>query len=154
RTGLDRRLPVLAGNSFSSNQVKGRIGRISESVMSRNRSGRRSMSIEPTDGLHLIVCRSRRNLIAVPSRFPAGCGPPGRQVLVLLAGRRIIKPAPLRGTRSMPAASALVTSATLLPRLRPGQPDQAAGDEFVRRYGPLIRTWCRQWRLQEADVHD
>jgi RNA polymerase sigma factor (sigma-70 family) len=25
---------------------------------------------------------------------------------------------------------------------------------FVLRYGPLIATWCRGWRLQEADVHD
>jgi RNA polymerase sigma-70 factor (ECF subfamily) len=50
--------------------------------------------------------------------------------------------------------SGLVTSASLLAQLRQEVASQAAWDEFVRRYGPLIHTWCRRWRLQEADVHD
>jgi RNA polymerase sigma-70 factor (ECF subfamily) len=52
------------------------------------------------------------------------------------------------------ARSFTSTSASLLAQLRQEVASQAAWDEFVRRYGPLIRTWCRQWRLQEADVHD
>jgi RNA polymerase sigma-70 factor (ECF subfamily) len=52
------------------------------------------------------------------------------------------------------ARSFASTSASLLAQLRQEVASQAAWDEFVRRYGPLIRTWCRRWRLQEADVHD
>jgi RNA polymerase sigma-70 factor (ECF subfamily) len=49
---------------------------------------------------------------------------------------------------------ASATSPTLLGRL--GQPgtDQAAWAELVRRYGPRISSWCRQWGLQEADAQD
>src|SRR5438270_3586577 len=32
--------------------------------------------------------------------------------------------------------------------------DPRAWQQFVLRYGPLIQTWCRAWRLQQADVHD
>jgi RNA polymerase sigma-70 factor (ECF subfamily) len=42
----------------------------------------------------------------------------------------------------------------LLERLRQEPADQAAWTEFVRRYGPLIYTWCRRWHLQEADAQD
>ena len=35
-----------------------------------------------------------------------------------------------------------------------GATDTAAWSEFVRRYGPRIYNWCRQWRLQEADAQD
>jgi RNA polymerase sigma-70 factor (ECF subfamily) len=46
------------------------------------------------------------------------------------------------------------TSTTLLDRLRrePGQ--GAAWEEFVARYGPLIRSWCLRWGAQEADADD
>lgn len=46
------------------------------------------------------------------------------------------------------------TSASLLGRLRVGAPGPGDWDDFVRRYGPLIRQWCRRWRLQEADAED
>lgn len=46
------------------------------------------------------------------------------------------------------------TRGTLLARLRSDPGDQAAWTEFVLRYGPLIRGWCRQWNLSEADAQD
>jgi RNA polymerase sigma factor (sigma-70 family) len=46
------------------------------------------------------------------------------------------------------------TSASLLGRLREETVDPADWGEFVRRYGPLIHSWCRRWRLQEADAED
>jgi RNA polymerase sigma-70 factor (ECF subfamily) len=46
------------------------------------------------------------------------------------------------------------TSVTLLGRLRQDGTDQAAWGEFVRRYGPKICAWCRQWALQDADAQD
>ncbi|QEH39080.1 RNA polymerase sigma factor RpoE [Aquisphaera giovannonii] len=46
------------------------------------------------------------------------------------------------------------TSASLLGRLRLDHSDPGDWAEFVRRYGPLIRTWCRRWGLQEADADD
>ena len=46
------------------------------------------------------------------------------------------------------------TSVTLLGRLRAVPADPAAWQEFVRRYGPVVRGWCRHWKLQEADVDD
>ena len=47
-----------------------------------------------------------------------------------------------------------LTSTTLLGRLRLEPADQEAWAEFVRRYGPLVYRWCRDWRLQEADAQD
>jgi RNA polymerase sigma factor (sigma-70 family) len=46
------------------------------------------------------------------------------------------------------------TSTSLLMRLREAPADQAAWDEFVRRYGGRIREWGRRWGLQDADAHD
>jgi RNA polymerase sigma-70 factor (ECF subfamily) len=46
------------------------------------------------------------------------------------------------------------TSVSLLGKLRRDPQDQAAWRDFVRRYGPKILYWCRQWRLQEADAED
>jgi RNA polymerase sigma-70 factor (ECF subfamily) len=46
------------------------------------------------------------------------------------------------------------TSSALLGRLQQEPADQAAWAEFVRRYGPQVYRWCRQWRLQEADAED
>jgi RNA polymerase sigma-70 factor (ECF subfamily) len=46
------------------------------------------------------------------------------------------------------------TSASLLAQLRQEVASEAAWGELVRRYGPLIRSWCWQWRLQEADAED
>jgi RNA polymerase sigma-70 factor (ECF subfamily) len=46
------------------------------------------------------------------------------------------------------------TSVSLLARLRQDTTDQAAWRQFVDRYGPLIRRWCRQRKLQEEDVDD
>ncbi len=46
------------------------------------------------------------------------------------------------------------TRASLLLRLRAEPDDQAAWQEFVARYGPLIYGWCRHWRMQPADAED
>ncbi len=46
------------------------------------------------------------------------------------------------------------TSTTLLGRLRNEPADEAAWKEFVLRYGPRIMSWCRKWKLQEADAQD
>lgn len=46
------------------------------------------------------------------------------------------------------------TSPTLLGRLRMEPKDEAAWRDFVDRYGPKIRAWCREWKLQDADAHD
>jgi RNA polymerase sigma-70 factor (ECF subfamily) len=50
--------------------------------------------------------------------------------------------------------SASRTSIHLLQKLRRNPTDQAAWGDFVRRYGPWIYRWCRQWNLQEADAQD
>jgi RNA polymerase sigma factor (sigma-70 family) len=47
-----------------------------------------------------------------------------------------------------------VTSVSLLLRLRRQPSDQAAWEEFVDRYGEKIYSWCRAWRLQDADAQD
>ena len=54
----------------------------------------------------------------------------------------------------MDSAETPGTSPTLLGRLRQNPADAAAWSAFVLRYGPRIHTWCRQWRLQEADAQD
>ena len=46
------------------------------------------------------------------------------------------------------------TSASLLLRLRHQPDDQAAWSRFVDRYGPQILSWCRAWRLQDADARE
>jgi RNA polymerase sigma-70 factor (ECF subfamily) len=46
------------------------------------------------------------------------------------------------------------TSISMLAKLRQDPTDQAAWSEFVRRYGPWIYRWCRQWHLPEADAQD
>jgi RNA polymerase sigma-70 factor (ECF subfamily) len=46
------------------------------------------------------------------------------------------------------------TCVTLLTQLRRDPLDQAGWDEFVKRYGPHIYRWCRQWKLQDADAED
>jgi RNA polymerase sigma-70 factor (ECF subfamily) len=54
----------------------------------------------------------------------------------------------------MKSASGSRTSATLLGRLRQDATDQQAWGEFVTRYSPRIYSWCRHWKLQEADAED
>jgi RNA polymerase sigma-70 factor (ECF subfamily) len=49
--------------------------------------------------------------------------------------------------------SGLDTSATMLARVQ-NPADRQAWEEFVARYGPRIRQWCRRWNLQEADADD
>jgi RNA polymerase sigma-70 factor (ECF subfamily) len=46
------------------------------------------------------------------------------------------------------------THASLLERLRGDPADQRAWGEFVDRYAPTLRGWCRRWGLQEADAQD
>src|SRR5262245_40922238 len=48
----------------------------------------------------------------------------------------------------------LETSTTLLGRLALFPLDQAAWEEFVKRYGPSVLGWCRRWGAQEADALD
>lgn len=46
------------------------------------------------------------------------------------------------------------TSVTLLARLSGADSAAPAWGEFLRRYGPQVLSWCRHWRLQEADAED
>ncbi len=46
------------------------------------------------------------------------------------------------------------TRVTLLHRLSRDPADQLSWSEFVRVYGPAIRTWLVHWGLQEADAQD
>ena len=46
------------------------------------------------------------------------------------------------------------TSWTLLRGLKEATPNAPAWEAFVRRYGPAVFAWCRQWGLQEADAND
>ncbi len=45
-------------------------------------------------------------------------------------------------------------SSVLLRRVREAPADDTAWGDFVRRYGPLIYRWCRQWHLPDADAED
>lgn len=46
------------------------------------------------------------------------------------------------------------TNVSLLRRLRNSPRDDAAWDDFARRYGPIVYRWCLQWKVQEADAND
>jgi RNA polymerase sigma-70 factor (ECF subfamily) len=46
------------------------------------------------------------------------------------------------------------TRNTLLGKLRRDPSNEAAWAEFVEHYGGKVYTWCRRWRLQEADAQD
>jgi RNA polymerase sigma factor (sigma-70 family) len=46
------------------------------------------------------------------------------------------------------------TRVTLLHRLTENPADQLCWSEFVGIYGPVIRSWCLHWGLQDADAHD
>jgi RNA polymerase sigma factor (sigma-70 family) len=46
------------------------------------------------------------------------------------------------------------TSLTLLERVQKFPADAEAWDEFVRRYRPMIHTWCMKWGLQTSDADD
>jgi RNA polymerase sigma-70 factor (ECF subfamily) len=54
----------------------------------------------------------------------------------------------------MEDAQASGTRVTLLGRLRRDPANQQAWAEFVEHYGPRIFSWCRKWRLQDADAED
>jgi RNA polymerase sigma-70 factor (ECF subfamily) len=46
------------------------------------------------------------------------------------------------------------TSPSLIGRLHRNPGDPEAWNDFVRRYGRKIYTWCRYWNLQDADAQD
>ncbi len=46
------------------------------------------------------------------------------------------------------------TSLTLMMRVQQNPADPLAWDEFVRRYQPMIRTWCVKWGAQPSDADD
>src|SRR5438876_83791 len=46
------------------------------------------------------------------------------------------------------------TQASLFDRLRQQPADEGAWEQFVRRYGPMIESWCRHWGGQDADAQD
>ncbi len=50
--------------------------------------------------------------------------------------------------------SSSATRVSLLCRLRQEPASELAWSEFIARYGPQIRSWCRRWGLQEADADD
>ncbi len=54
----------------------------------------------------------------------------------------------------MADGSGTETSTTLLGRLALFPLDQAAWEEFVKRYGPSVLGWCRRWGAQDADALD
>jgi RNA polymerase sigma-70 factor (ECF subfamily) len=54
----------------------------------------------------------------------------------------------------MRADTAESTRITLLHRLNENPGDQLSWAEFVRLYGPAIRSWLIHWGLQEADAQD
>jgi RNA polymerase sigma-70 factor (ECF subfamily) len=54
----------------------------------------------------------------------------------------------------MASDDSLPTSPSLLERLRNWPRDEAAWDDFVKRYGPRIYGWCQRWGLQPADIQD
>jgi RNA polymerase sigma factor (sigma-70 family) len=54
----------------------------------------------------------------------------------------------------MPESESSTTNVSLLMRLGHHPSDQAAWEEFVNRYGAKIYSWCRAWRLQDADARD
>ena len=54
----------------------------------------------------------------------------------------------------MSDGSSLITSPSLLRRLRDAPSDQSAWREFVGRYQPQLVAWCQRWGLQAADAED
>lgn len=54
----------------------------------------------------------------------------------------------------MSTATSGQTRVSLLLRLKQAPQDNAAWQEFARRYEPRILGWCRHWRVQEADAQD
>jgi RNA polymerase sigma-70 factor (ECF subfamily) len=46
------------------------------------------------------------------------------------------------------------TSLTMMIRLQNSPTDVRAWGEFVERYRPMIRAWCRKWGLQDSDAED
>lgn len=54
----------------------------------------------------------------------------------------------------MAARESQKTRTSLIFRLKDQPQDQAAWREFVRRYEPRLRQWCRHWHVQEADTRD
>ena len=46
------------------------------------------------------------------------------------------------------------TDPSLLERLRSDPTDEAAWDEFVCRYGPVIHAWCARWKLPSRDADE
>lgn len=54
----------------------------------------------------------------------------------------------------MRADTSDTTRVTLLHRLNQNPADQISWAEFVRLYGPAIRSWLTHWGLQEADAQD
>jgi RNA polymerase sigma-70 factor (ECF subfamily) len=46
------------------------------------------------------------------------------------------------------------TSLTLMMRVQQNPADPRAWDEFVKRYEPMIRTWCVRWGAQASDADD
>src|SRR5262249_55617213 len=77
---------------------------------------------------------------------------PLRERLRRLYQARLIGPSPEGRTMTEPTTSA--TRVSLLGRLRLNPLDQAAWNEFVDRYGPMIFRWCRQQGLQGVDAED
>ncbi len=55
---------------------------------------------------------------------------------------------------SMSKSPGKETSLTLMMRVQQDPADQAAWDEFVRKYEPMIRSWCLKWGAQPSDADD
>jgi RNA polymerase sigma-70 factor (ECF subfamily) len=46
------------------------------------------------------------------------------------------------------------TSITVMLRVQQNPADRRAWDEFVKRYQPMIRSWCMKWGAQPSDADD
>lgn len=70
--------------------------------------------------------------------------------------KSLIMPSGFRPTREllMPNTSSERTPQTLLARLRHCPDDAEAWGSFVRRYGPVVYSWCGRKGLQAADAED
>ncbi len=54
----------------------------------------------------------------------------------------------------MPQSDSSWTSVSLLLRVGRDLEDREAWGAFVDRYAPKVYSWCRAWKLQEADAED
>ena len=60
----------------------------------------------------------------------------------------------LHGSSMAERKSTDETSLTLMMRVQQNPADDAAWNQFVERYRPMIRAWCHKWGAQASDAED